>query len=106
MQKLLGSVRGTMRSDPIVEARHPRLAEARLASSLSSGDTSGEAGKTRYHVLDLLRIVAASAAMIYHYAFRGYTADGLSIVRFDDLSPVVRYGHTGSFFFLISSFVI
>jgi peptidoglycan/LPS O-acetylase OafA/YrhL len=60
----------------------------------------------RYQALDVLRFVAASAAMIYHYSFRGYTADGLSVVRFDDLSPVTRYGHVGAAFFLISSFVI
>jgi peptidoglycan/LPS O-acetylase OafA/YrhL len=107
MQKLLGRLRVSARPSEILEMRHPAPTQTLSAGHPAPGNASSHPiEKTRYHVLDLLRIAAASAAMIYHYAFRGYAADGLSIVRFDDLSPVVRYGHTGSFFFLISSFVI
>jgi peptidoglycan/LPS O-acetylase OafA/YrhL len=107
MNKVLRAVRSSTRPRGDLEVGHSRLAEYHPSFRPSTDDSpSGQEEKTRYHVLDLLRIVAASAAVIYHFAFRGYAADALSVVRFDDLSPVVRYGHTGSFFFLISSFVI
>ena len=80
---------------------------AGLARTVGAPNVVGERESApRYQALDVLRFLAATAAMIYHYAFRGYTADGLSIVRFDDLSPFTRYGHVGAAFFLISSFVI
>ena len=66
-----------------------------------------EAGHGRVHEIDLLRFVAAMAVLFYHYAFRGYAADGLSVMPLPLLAPVAKYGYLGvELFFMISGFVI
>ncbi len=63
--------------------------------------------KDRFYEIDLLRILAALAVVLFHYGFRGYAADSLSPVAFPLLSPAARYGYLGvDLFFLISGFVI
>lgn len=63
--------------------------------------------KTRVNEIDLLRFVAALAVVFFHYAFRGYAADGLSIMPYPLLAPVAKYGYLGvELFFMISGFVI
>lgn len=53
--------------------------------------------------LDVLRFIAALAVVLYHYMFRGVTADGLSLIGAD----IAQYGYLGvSCFFVISGFVI
>jgi peptidoglycan/LPS O-acetylase OafA/YrhL len=61
----------------------------------------------RVNELDLLRFIAALAVVLFHYAFRGYAADGLSPLAYPLLQPAVQYGYLGvELFFLISGFVI
>ena len=64
-------------------------------------------GKRRAHEIDLLRFLAALAVVLFHYAFRGYAADGLSSMPYPLLAPYAKYGHLGvDLFFMISGFVI
>lgn len=61
----------------------------------------------RVYELDLLRVLAAAFVMLYHYTFRGYAADGMSVLSFPALGDVFRYGYLGvDLFFMISGFVI
>lgn len=57
--------------------------------------------------IDFLRFGAAIAVAFFHYAFRGYVADGMSILPYPELAPVAKYGYLGvELFFMISGFVI
>jgi peptidoglycan/LPS O-acetylase OafA/YrhL len=61
----------------------------------------------RVYDIDLLRFLAALSVVIFHYAFRGYAADGLSLMPYPLLAPAAKYGYLGvQLFFLISGFVI
>jgi peptidoglycan/LPS O-acetylase OafA/YrhL len=61
----------------------------------------------RYHEIDLLRFLAALSVVLYHYTFRGFTADNMSPLEFSELAAVFRYGYLGvNLFFIISGFVI
>ena len=63
--------------------------------------------KTRVNEIDLLRFFAALAVAFYHYAFRGYAANNLSIMPYPLLEPIAKYGFLGvELFFMISGFVI
>jgi peptidoglycan/LPS O-acetylase OafA/YrhL len=60
-----------------------------------------------YGGIDLLRIAAALAVMLYHYAFRGAANGGFTSFQLPDLIPVAQYGYLGvELFFVISGFVI
>lgn len=62
---------------------------------------------SRVNEIDLLRFIAALAVVFFHYGFRGYAADGASIMPYPWLAPVARYGYLGAnLFFIISGFVI
>lgn len=64
------------------------------------------AGRERLYEIDLLRIIAALAVVVYHYTFSGY-ARHLIPVSFPALSVVTRYGYLGvDLFFTISGFVV
>jgi peptidoglycan/LPS O-acetylase OafA/YrhL len=64
------------------------------------------AGRDRLYEIDLLRITAALAVVVYHYTFSGY-AGHLTSVAFPEISTVTRYGYLGvDMFFLISGFVV
>lgn len=61
----------------------------------------------RVNEIDLLRFIAALSVVFYHYAFRGYAADHLSILPYPLLAPIAKYGYLGvELFFMISGFVI
>jgi peptidoglycan/LPS O-acetylase OafA/YrhL len=61
----------------------------------------------RVNEVDLLRFIAALLVVFFHYAFRGYAADGLSSMPYPWLAPAAKYGYLGAnLFFLISGFVI
>jgi peptidoglycan/LPS O-acetylase OafA/YrhL len=61
----------------------------------------------RVYEVDLLRFVAAAAVVVFHYAFRGAAADGLSPLSYPPLMPAAQYGYLGvELFFMISGFVI
>lgn len=63
--------------------------------------------KSRVNEIDLLRFLAALSVVFYHYTFRGYAADGLSVVPYPALAPYTKYGYLGvELFFMISGFVI
>lgn len=63
--------------------------------------------KIRFYELDLFRFVAAVAVMMFHYTFRGYAADNMSILEFPFLANIFKYGYLGvDLFFMISGFVI
>ena len=62
--------------------------------------------KNRINEIDLLRFLAVIAVMFFHYAFRGYASDGMSIMPYP-LAPIAKYGYFGvHLFFMISGFVI
>ena len=61
----------------------------------------------RLYELDLLRFLAALAVMVFHYGFRGYSADGLMDVSYQVFGGFARYGFFGfHLFFIVSGFVI
>ncbi|NOV25879.1 acyltransferase [Cupriavidus necator] len=64
-------------------------------------------GKGRQSGIDILRLACAVAVMLFHFGFRGYTADGLLDARFPELARVAKYGWAGvEIFFMISGYVI
>ena len=63
--------------------------------------------RDRVNEIDLLRLIAALAVVFFHYAFRGYAADGMSVMPYPWLAPAAKYGFLGvQLFFMISGFVI
>ena len=61
----------------------------------------------RVYEIDLLRFFAALSVVFFHYSFRGYAADGMSVMPYPLLAPGVKYGYLGvELFFMISGFVI
>lgn len=65
--------------------------------------------KVKQHAgeLDLLRFCAALLVLLFHFAFRGAAADGLSPLSYAPLSGMAKYGYLGvQLFFMISGFVI
>ncbi|SFC72950.1 Peptidoglycan/LPS O-acetylase OafA/YrhL, contains acyltransferase and SGNH-hydrolase domains [Polaromonas sp. OV174] len=62
---------------------------------------------TRVNEIDLLRFLAALAVVFFHYAFRGYAADAMSVMPYPSLASISKYGYLGvQLFFMISGFVI
>ena len=62
---------------------------------------------TRVNEIDGLRFLAALMVVFFHYAFRGYAADDLSVMPYPLLAPLSKYGYLGvNLFFMISGFVI
>ncbi|TPN57446.1 MULTISPECIES: acyltransferase [unclassified Mesorhizobium] len=65
------------------------------------------AGQDYIATLDLLRLAAALAVVLFHYFFRGAAAEGVLAVGYPDAAPFAIYGYLGvNLFFLISGFVI
>jgi peptidoglycan/LPS O-acetylase OafA/YrhL len=61
----------------------------------------------RQHAIDLLRLGAALAVVLYHVAYRGYHAGSLSPVAYLGLGRVFKYGYLGvELFFIISGYVV
>jgi peptidoglycan/LPS O-acetylase OafA/YrhL len=61
----------------------------------------------RVNEIDLLRFLAALSVVIFHYSFRGYAADDMSVMPYPLLAPFSKYGYLGvELFFMISGFVI
>jgi peptidoglycan/LPS O-acetylase OafA/YrhL len=62
---------------------------------------------TRVNEIDLLRFFAALSVVFFHYSFRGFAADAMSVMPYPLLAPVSKYGYLGvELFFMISGFVI
>ena len=62
---------------------------------------------TRVNEIDLLRFFAALAIVFFHYSFRGYAADAMSVMPYPLLASASKYGYLGvELFFMISGFVI
>ncbi len=63
--------------------------------------------RTRVNEIDLLRFFAVLAVVFFHYSFRGYAADSMSVMPYPLLSSSFKYGYLGvELFFMISGFVI
>ena len=61
----------------------------------------------RVSEIDLLRFFAVMMVVLFHYSFRGYAADDMSIMPYPALATLSKYGYLGvDLFFLISGFVI
>ena len=61
----------------------------------------------RVNEIDLLRFFAALSVVFFHYSFRGYAADNMSVMPYPMLASVSKYGYLGvKLFFMISGFVI
>jgi peptidoglycan/LPS O-acetylase OafA/YrhL len=77
--------------------------EAHLPSPLDPAHPE----QRRVEVLDLLRLFAVGAVLLFHYGFRGAVADGFTDLSLPGLIPVAKYGYFGvQLFFIISGFVI
>jgi peptidoglycan/LPS O-acetylase OafA/YrhL len=69
--------------------------------------SSAKETRGRVEALDLLRMVAVLAVMLFHYGFRGAAADAYTEVSLPELEAVAKYGYLGvQLFFVISGFVI
>jgi peptidoglycan/LPS O-acetylase OafA/YrhL len=69
-------------------------------------EVQGLRARPRLHELDLLRLIAASLVVAYHFTFFG-PATGMSPLSYHQIDPYARYGFLGvNLFFLISGFVI
>ncbi|MDD5250387.1 MAG: hypothetical protein PHY45_15495, partial [Rhodocyclaceae bacterium] len=53
------------------------------------------AAGTRVNEIDLLRFVAALSVVFFHYSFRGYAADAMSVMPYPLLAPFSKYGYLG-----------
>jgi peptidoglycan/LPS O-acetylase OafA/YrhL len=62
---------------------------------------------SRVNEIDLLRFLAALSVLFFHYTFRGFAADDMSVVPYLGFAPFSKYGYLGvNLFFMISGFVI
>ena len=62
---------------------------------------------SRVPALDLLRLLAVGAVILYHYGFWGPASQGVPQVAIPALAPIAQYGFLGvPVFFAISGFVI
>jgi peptidoglycan/LPS O-acetylase OafA/YrhL len=62
---------------------------------------------TRVPALDLMRVAAVGAVILYHYGFWGPASNGVTQVAMPWLTPIAQYGFLGvPVFFAISGFVI
>jgi peptidoglycan/LPS O-acetylase OafA/YrhL len=67
----------------------------------------GRKDSSRLPALDLLRLAAVGAVILYHYGFWGPASHGVPQVALPALAPVAQYGFLGvPVFFAISGFVI
>jgi peptidoglycan/LPS O-acetylase OafA/YrhL len=67
----------------------------------------GRTDSSRVPALDLLRLVAVGAVILYHYGFWGPASHGVPQVAIPALAPIAQYGFLGvPVFFAISGFVI
>lgn len=63
--------------------------------------------RLRFYEIDLLRFLAAFSVVVFHYLFRGYAADDMTILAFESCEFFAKYGFLGfHLFFIISGFVI
>jgi peptidoglycan/LPS O-acetylase OafA/YrhL len=63
--------------------------------------------KGRLEALDLLRVAAVFAVMLFHFGFRGAAEGDFTAVSLPLLEPIAKYGYLGvQLFFVISGFVI
>lgn len=61
----------------------------------------------RVNEIDLLRFIAALLVVFFHYSFRGFAADAMTVMPYPYLAPLAKYGYLGvELFFIISGFVI
>jgi peptidoglycan/LPS O-acetylase OafA/YrhL len=64
-------------------------------------------GRSRESALDVLRFLAAASVMLYHFGFRGSSADALQDLAYPELAGFAKYGYLGvPVFFMISGYVI
>ena len=70
-------------------------------------DANDRSSESRVPGLDLLRLAAVSAVILYHYGFWGPASNGAPQVALPYLAAFAQYGFLGvPVFFTISGFVI
>ena len=70
-------------------------------------EADDRSSESRVPSLDLLRLAAVAAVILYHYGFWGPTSNGVPQVALPYLAAFAQYGFLGvPVFFTISGFVI
>ena len=63
--------------------------------------------KKRIYAIDLFRFIASISVVLYHLLFRGWAADNMSDVSFENIGHAFKYGYLGvDLFFILSGFLI
>jgi peptidoglycan/LPS O-acetylase OafA/YrhL len=102
----MGPAMSTRPLPVIALPRSEPMAGERRGGRHRAGRRPDDAGRDRLYEIDLLRITAALAVVVYHYTFSGY-ARHLIPIAFPGVSLVTRYGYLGvDLFFMISGFVV
>lgn len=84
--------------------RAPRIQAAHGASPAAIPIAPAQ---DRIATLDLLRLFAALAVVLFHYGYRGAAGTPSFAVSYPELAPLAKYGFLGvDLFFVISGFVI
>jgi peptidoglycan/LPS O-acetylase OafA/YrhL len=97
---------GTQSPDARYGLDAPARRQQRGRHRVQRQEAGAPARRDRLYEIDLLRITAALAVVLYHYTFSGY-AGHLTSIAFPALSNVTRYGYLGvDLFFTISGFVV
>jgi peptidoglycan/LPS O-acetylase OafA/YrhL len=87
--------------------RFGRLFRIETEDALSQILPKSKGSQDRVPALDLLRLVAALAVVVFHYAYLGAALDGFTKISLPALEPIVKYGWFGvELSFVISGFVI
>ncbi|MCP4745254.1 MAG: acyltransferase [Desulfobacteraceae bacterium] len=64
---------------------------------------SKQKNKFYQYELDILRVVGMLGIVFFHYTFRGYAADDMSVLHFPILGRFFQYGYLGIYLYLMIS---
>jgi peptidoglycan/LPS O-acetylase OafA/YrhL len=97
----------TLQRSDLNTRQRARIPDPAQELDVSASATTAKTPQRRVQVLDLLRLLAVAAVILFHYGFRGAAADGFTEVSLPNFVSVAKYGYLGvQLFFIISGFVI